>query len=103
MSGSHRHSRREFLRRTGGLVAGAGGGHTVIVQTGSQQRSDERFRRACEYVRNGRLGELRSIRVGIPGVNFQGPAVADGDPPAELDYDFWLGPAPRRPYNVKRV
>src|SRR5262249_12471710 len=42
-------------------------------------------------------------RVGIPGVNFQGPAVPDSEPPPELDYDFWLGPAPARPYNVKRV
>src|SRR5262249_6671543 len=67
------------------------------------QRSDDRFRQACELVRNGHLGEVRTIRVGIPGVNFNGPAVADADPPAELDYDFWLGPAPRRPYNVNRV
>jgi predicted dehydrogenase len=77
--------------------------HRVVVQTGSQQRSDARFRQACELVRNGRLGRIETVRVGLPAVNFRGPAVADSDPPANLDYDFWLGPAPRRPYNEKRV
>jgi predicted dehydrogenase len=74
-----------------------------VVQCGSQQRSDTKFRQACEYVRSGRLGKIQKVIVGIPGVNFSGPAVPDGEPPAELDYDFWLGPAPKRPYNVKRV
>jgi predicted dehydrogenase len=74
-----------------------------IVQTGSQQRSDAKFRLACELVRNGKLGAIREVRVGIPGPNFKGPAVADGNPPAILDYDLWLGPAPQRPYNEKRV
>jgi predicted dehydrogenase len=77
-----------------------------IVQTGSQQRSwgDEKFRRACEYVRSGRIGELKTIRVGLPGVNWTNePPVSDGEPPKELNYDFWLGPAPHRPYNKHRV
>jgi predicted dehydrogenase len=77
-----------------------------IVQTGSQQRSDERFRRACEYVRSGRLGKIKEVRVGIPGPNWIDRAkkpVADADPPAELDYDMWIGPAPMRPYNQHRV
>jgi predicted dehydrogenase len=77
--------------------------HNVVVQTGSQQRSDARFRQACELVRNGKLGRIHTIRVGLPAVNFAGPAVADSTPPAQLDYDFWLGPAPQRPYNEKRV
>ncbi|MDP1796918.1 MAG: Gfo/Idh/MocA family oxidoreductase, partial [Planctomycetaceae bacterium] len=74
-----------------------------IVQTGSQQRSDDRFRQACESVRNGRLGDIKEILVGLPGSNFSGPPVADSEPPKQLDYDMWLGPAPQRPYNVKRV
>lgn len=74
-----------------------------IVQTGSQQRSDDRFRLACELVRNGRLGKISTIKVGIPGVNFSGPGIPDGNPPAELDYNFWLGPAPLKPYNEKHV
>jgi predicted dehydrogenase len=74
-----------------------------VVQTGSQQRSDERFRRACELVRSGRIGKVRTVKCGIAKVNFQGPAVPDSAPPKELDFDFWLGPAPLRPYNEKRV
>ncbi len=74
-----------------------------IVQTGSQQRSDDRFRLACELVRSGRIGKIETVRCGISGVNMKGMKVADGEPPAVLDYDFWLGPAPKRPYNVQRV
>ena len=77
-----------------------------IVQTGSQQRSwpDQKFRRACEYVRSGRIGDVKMVRVGLPGVNWtKDPAVPDSAPPPELDYDLWLGPAPQRPYNKHRV
>lgn len=77
--------------------------HERIVQTGSQQRSDARFRQACELVRNGRIGKLERVMVGLPGSNFDGPPVPDSDPPEELDYDMWLGPAPQRPYNKNRV
>ena len=75
----------------------------VIVQTGSQQRSGGEFLKACEYVRNGHLGKLSEVLVGIPGANHPGKLGPDTAPPAELDYDFWLGPAPERPYNAKRV
>lgn len=74
-----------------------------IVQTGSQQRSAENFRKACELVRSGAIGKVREVLVGIAESNFKGPPVADGNPPAELDYNTWLGPAPVRPYNDKRV
>jgi predicted dehydrogenase len=65
-----------------------------VFQTGSQQRSDARFHWACELVRNGRLGELRHIQA----VLGSGPVVKwerASAPPATLDWDFWLGPAPR--------
>jgi predicted dehydrogenase len=74
-----------------------------IVQTGSQQRSDDGFRRACELVRNGRLGKIHTVRCGISGVNLKGEPVPDSDPPKELDFDLWLGPAPKRPYNAQHV
>jgi predicted dehydrogenase len=80
--------------------------HHRIVQTGSQQRSwvDGKFRRACEYVRSGRIGDVKTIRVGLPGVNWTKEAlVPDSEPPPELNYDLWLGPAPWRPYNKHRV
>ena len=74
-----------------------------IVQCGSQQRSGKEFRQACELVRNGAIGKIKEVKVGLPGPNWAGPPVADGDPPAVLDYDRWLGPAPQRPFNAKRV
>lgn len=74
-----------------------------IVQTGSQQRSGREFRRACELVRSGALGQVHTILVGIPECNHAGQPGKDTDPPSGLDYDFWLGPAPQRPYNEKRV
>lgn len=74
-----------------------------IVQTGSQQRSDKGFRLACELVRAGRVGTLQQVLVGIPGPNHPGEPIADSAPPPELNYDLWLGPAPMRPYNSKRV
>jgi predicted dehydrogenase len=73
------------------------------VQTGSQQRSASEFRRACEYVRNGRLGEIKEVLVGIPTPNHPGELGPDTAPPSNLDYDLWLGPAPEKPYNEKRV
>ncbi|MBM3458734.1 MAG: Gfo/Idh/MocA family oxidoreductase [Armatimonadetes bacterium] len=77
--------------------------HGCIVQTGSQQRSDAKFRLACELVRSGRLGKIHTVQVGIKRNNFKADLVPDGPPPPELDYDRWLGPARQRPYNVNRV
>jgi predicted dehydrogenase len=79
--------------------------HNRIVQTGSQQRSEYNgmFRLACELVRSGKIGKLQQVLVGIPRVNFDGDAVPNSQPPASLDYDFWLGPAPMKPYNEKHV
>ncbi len=87
----------------GRAVADAAKKHARVVQTGSQQRSNRGFRQACELVRNGALGAIRTVKVGLPGPNFRGPAVPDGTPPAGLDYQAWLGPAPERPFNEKRV
>jgi predicted dehydrogenase len=74
----------------------------VIWQTGSQQRSSAYFRTACEYVRNGRLGRVRKITVGLPGGRSDWSGLASRNrpekPPRELNYDLWLGPAPERPY-----
>jgi predicted dehydrogenase len=74
-----------------------------IVQTGSQQRSDNRFRQACELARNGKLGKLHTLVVGLPKPNHAMSSVPDSDPPSHLNYDLWLGPAPWRPYNENHV
>jgi predicted dehydrogenase len=74
----------------------------AVFQTGSQQRSDRNFRRACELVRNGYIGELKHVDTHIGDVS-------DGEwkpvmtPPANLNWDFWLGPAPYREYSANRV
>jgi predicted dehydrogenase len=77
--------------------------HNRIVQTGSMQRSDPKFRLGCELVRSGRLGKIHTVRVGLPAVNYNATAAPDSAPPPELDYDLWLGPAPQRPYNKNHV
>jgi predicted dehydrogenase len=77
--------------------------HGRIVQTGSQQRSDARFRLACALVRSGRIGKVHTVKCGISDVNFKGPAVPNSAPPSELDYEMWQGPAPAHPYNEKHV
>jgi predicted dehydrogenase len=78
--------------------------HKRILQTGSQQRSETKFRHGCELVRDGYIGKIKEVMVGLPGVNWlAAPPVPDSAPPAELDYNFWLGPAPQRPYNEQHV
>jgi predicted dehydrogenase len=73
-----------------------------IFQTGSQQRSDERFRLACELVRNGRIGRVRKVTCGLPagGTTGNHPQIPV---PEGFDYDLWLGPAPWAPYCEKRT
>lgn len=75
-----------------------------VFQTGSHQRSDARFRYACELIRNGRLGRIKRILVEIPPNNHHSdPAGWKPEPvPEELDYDRWLGPAPWAPYTSQR-
>jgi predicted dehydrogenase len=73
-----------------------------ILQVGSQQRSDAKFRQACELVRNKRIGKVHTVKVGLP------PDTLTTDQPTMpvpegLDYDMWLGPAPWAAYTEKRV
>lgn len=79
----------------------------VVWQTGSQQRSDPSFRRACELVRNGRIGKVHTVRVGLPGGAPDFGKVASQTAtvpvPEGFDFPFWLGPAPAAPYCPARV
>ncbi len=70
-----------------------------VYQTGSQQRSEARFRRACELVRNSRLGRIQRIEVAIVVRKRVASEPDYGTPPPQLDWDLWLGPAPARPYS----
>jgi predicted dehydrogenase len=75
-----------------------------IFQIGSQQRSwpQGQFRRAAELVRNGRIGELKTVEVGLPG-DPTGKDEPVMPAPPNLDYDAWLGSTPVVPYTENRV
>lgn len=73
----------------------------VVFQHGTQQRSDERYRRAGELVRNGRIGRLERVIVGSAGYS-QVPIQAEQPVPEGFDYNMWLGPAPVAPYTKVR-
>jgi predicted dehydrogenase len=73
-----------------------------VWQTGSWQRSTGDFRFACELVRNGRVGKIHTVEVGLPTGGGGGNAPFT-DPPPEMDYDFWCGPSPWAPYSRDRT
>ena len=83
--------------REGRAICDAVHRYSRVWQTGSQQRSSGNFHRACELVRNGRIGKVHKVEVGLPT-----GGSTDNKPvqpvPEGLDWDFWLGPAPWRPY-----
>lgn len=71
-----------------------------VLQTGSMQRSSANFRKACELVRNGYLGEIKQVlvSVGDPARDYDLPAE---EVPAEIDWNKWCGPAPLLTYNQR--
>ncbi len=78
-----------------------------VWQTGSWQRSVEKFRPACELVRNGRIGRVVRVEVGLPEGHYDFAKTFGQEditpPPPELDYERWVGPAPYAPYCKARV
>jgi predicted dehydrogenase len=77
--------------------------HDRIVQMGSQWSSCQHMLDAAEFLKSGKLGKLAMCRAWayldwLPAIG----KPADGPPPAGIDYDFWLGPAPKRPFNPNR-
>ena len=75
-----------------------------VVQAGTMQRSGGYFRNAVEIVRRGDLGDVTFCRTWQAGMSKQEGEgnPPDSDPPAGLDWDLWLGPAPKRPFNTNR-
>lgn len=74
-----------------------------IIQVGQWQRSSNHFQDAMAFVHSGKLGSIRTVKVSC----YQGwmrpqHKVADSHPPAGLNYDAWLGPAPKKPFNASR-
>jgi predicted dehydrogenase len=78
-----------------------------IWQTGSWQRSTANFHKAAEIVRNGLIGKVTRVEVGLPAghVDFKktGDKKQVSEPPPELDYDLWTGPSKMLPYIEARV
>ena len=74
----------------------------IVFQIGSQQRSWEQFRYAAELVRNGRIGQLKKVYVGLPG-DPSGDEELEMPVPSNLNYDTWLGSTPEVYYTEKRV
>lgn len=73
-----------------------------VFQTGSQQRSDGRFRQACELVRNGRIGQIKRVETRLPTGPTGGPFGVK-PVPGEFDWDMWLGPAYWTEYVTERT
>lgn len=75
-----------------------------VVQVGTQQRSADHFRESSEIVRSGKLGKISFIRTWNTGNEYpEGIGnPPDSNPPPDLDWEMWLGPAPQRPFNINR-
>ncbi len=74
----------------------------VILQVGTQQRAMPQFRVAAELVRNGRIGKLHTVKIGLPG-DPAGPEAAEQPVPKNLNYNGWLGSTPEVYYTEIRV
>ncbi len=72
-----------------------------VFQTGSQQRSSSEFRKACELVRNGRIGDVKTVHVAVDGPSTE-KQFPEEPVPEGFDWNFWLGPAPWAPFNSER-
>lgn len=74
-----------------------------VVQVGQWQRSDPHWDEAAAYVQSGALGRVRTVKVwAYQTSKWTLPVVPDSAAPAGVDYDMWLGPAPKRNYNQNR-
>jgi predicted dehydrogenase len=85
------------------IMLGAARRYGKIVQIGQWQRSGAHYQQAYDYLKSGRLGNIRLVKCWA----YQGwmepvPVQPDSAPPAGVDYDMWLGPAPKRPFNPNR-
>ena len=86
----------------GHLMREAARKYNRVVQVGTQRRSGDHFRSAVEYVASGKIGKVCEIKAWIYQTRKSIGRPADGTPPPGVDYDVWLGPAPKRPFNENR-
>ncbi len=105
LAGKHIYLQKPFAQtiQEGRVIANIAQMKNLVVQVGSWQRSRPQFHRVCELVRNGRLGKIKRVEVGI-GLDKSGGCRTPEPVPANLNYDAWLGPTdPSAPYNWTRV
>ncbi|MGE5645652.1 MAG: Gfo/Idh/MocA family protein [Acidobacteriota bacterium] len=86
----------------GHLIREAARKHKRVMQVGTQRRSMEHFASAIDYVASGKLGKVCLIKAWMCQVRATIGNPPDSTPPAGVDYDRWLGPAPKRPFNQNR-
>lgn len=87
----------------GRVMVNAARKYNRVVQVGTQQRSAGHFQDAVNYVQSGKLGNIRQVRTWAY-IDWKGGLgnIPDGPAPDGVDYDMWLGPAPKRPFNPAR-
>ena len=88
--------------REGQMMRDAARKYNRVVQVGTQRRSMEHVRSAVELVAGGKIGKVPLIKAWINQIRIDIGNPPDGTPPAGVDYDVWLGPAPKRPFNENR-
>ncbi len=86
----------------GRVMIAAARKHGRIVQVGTQSRSSSHFLSAIAYLSKGSLGRVQLAKAWESSRQGSIGHPPDGDPPPGVDYDMWLGPAPKRPFNVRR-
>lgn len=75
----------------------------LVVQVGMWQRSSKHWFEASDIVKSGKLGDVHLVKAWVyKGYDTPYPVMPDGDAPDYVDYDMWLGPAPKRPFNLNR-
>ncbi|MEL6671233.1 MAG: Gfo/Idh/MocA family oxidoreductase [Bacteroidota bacterium] len=85
------------------LLAQASSKYQRIIQVGQQQRSGLHWQEVVDLIRHGNLGKINMVDVWANFMYAKGATrEADQKPPAGIDYEMWLGPAPKRPYNPSR-
>ena len=91
----------------GRAMANAAKKYNIVFQTGSQRRSNPKYRKLCEIVRNGRIGKLHTVTCylppGTPDYGRTGHLTEPTKVPRNFDYEMWLGPAPDAPYSPART
>lgn len=85
------------------LMVKAARKYNRVVQVGQWQRSDPHWDEAVNFIKSGNIGRVRTVKVwAYQDGKASLPIIPDSNPPAGVDYDMWLGPAPKRPFNTYR-